>query len=90
MKRITTATSRDLSHGRRDLFRALPVGAVALITGATPSVDAGAVGATTGANTSVNAGIHAFKLYTGPDSRSHVLEGTIDQMDRTDVVALHF
>jgi hypothetical protein len=42
------------------------------------------------ANTSVNAGIHAFKLYTGPDSRSHVLEGTIDQMDRTDVVALHF
>jgi len=32
----------------------------------------------------------AFKLYTGPDNASHVLEGTIDEKARTDVVAIHF
>jgi len=34
--------------------------------------------------------LRAFKLYTGPDNASHVLEGTIDEKDRTDVVAIHF
>jgi len=34
--------------------------------------------------------LRAFKLYTGPDHASHVLEGTIDEKDRTDVVAIHF
>src|SRR6266487_182173 len=34
--------------------------------------------------------VRAFKLYTGPDNASHVLEGTIDEKDRTDVVAIHF
>jgi hypothetical protein len=34
--------------------------------------------------------LRAFKLYTGPDNASHVLEGTIDENDRTDVVAIHF
>ena len=34
--------------------------------------------------------MRAFKLYTGPDNASHVLEGTIDEKDRTDVVAIHF
>ena len=34
--------------------------------------------------------LRAFKLYTGPDNASHVLEGTIDKKDRTDVVAIHF
>jgi quercetin dioxygenase-like cupin family protein len=34
--------------------------------------------------------LRAFKLYTGPDGASHVLEGTIDEKDRTDVVAIHF
>ena len=33
---------------------------------------------------------HAFKLYTGPDGGSHVIEGTIDERERTDVVAIHF
>ncbi len=33
---------------------------------------------------------HAFKLYTGPDNGSHVLEGTIDESKRSDVVAIHF
>ena len=34
--------------------------------------------------------VRAFRLYTGPDGASHVLEGTIDEKDRTDVVAIHF
>ena len=34
--------------------------------------------------------LHAFKLYTGPDNASHVLEGTVAENDRTDVVAIHF
>src|SRR5215472_15899382 len=34
--------------------------------------------------------MRAFKLYTGPDNASHVLEGTIDETDRTDVIAIHF
>src|SRR5437870_12316498 len=34
--------------------------------------------------------LHAFKLYTGPDNASHVLEGTITETERTDVVAIHF
>jgi hypothetical protein len=34
--------------------------------------------------------MRAFKLYTGADNASHVLEGTIDEKDRTDVVAIHF
>lgn len=34
--------------------------------------------------------VRAFKLYTGPDNASHVLEGTIEEKARTDVVAIHF
>ena len=34
--------------------------------------------------------VRAFKLYTGSDNASHVLEGTIDLKDRTDVTAIHF
>ena len=34
--------------------------------------------------------VRAFKLYTGADNASHVLEGAIDEKDRTDVVAIHF
>jgi len=34
--------------------------------------------------------MRAFKSYTGADKASHVLEGTIDEKDRTDVVATHF
>jgi hypothetical protein len=33
---------------------------------------------------------HAFKLYTGPDNASHVLEGTIMEGERTEVVGIHF
>ena len=45
----------------------------------------GAQAATTGANT-----IKAYKLCTGADNASHVLEGTIDQTLRNDVTAIHF
>lgn len=90
MKRITKASSMNLPNGRRDLLRALGVGAVAVTAGAGISGARGAVAATTGASTSMDAGVRAFKLYTGPDHASHVLAGTIDQMDRTDVVAIHF
>jgi hypothetical protein len=34
--------------------------------------------------------IRAFRLFTGPDKASHLLEGTINQSDRTDVIAIHF
>ena len=34
--------------------------------------------------------LHAFKLSTGPDNASHVVEGTVAENDRTDVVAIHF
>ncbi len=34
--------------------------------------------------------LHAFKLYTGPDKASHVVEGTVAENDRTDVVAVDF
>src|SRR5215831_21407955 len=34
--------------------------------------------------------VRAFKLYTGADNASHVLEGTIDEKARTDVIAIHF
>jgi quercetin dioxygenase-like cupin family protein len=34
--------------------------------------------------------LHAFKLYTGTDNASHVLEGSVAENDRTDVIAIHF
>ena len=34
--------------------------------------------------------LHAFKLFTGPDNASHVVEGTVAENERTDVVAIHF
>ncbi len=34
--------------------------------------------------------MHAFKLYTGPDDASHLLEGEVTLDHRTDVLAVHF
>ena len=34
--------------------------------------------------------LHGFKLSTGPDNASHVVEGAIDESGRSDVVAIHF
>jgi quercetin dioxygenase-like cupin family protein len=87
MKQRTTRDSLCLPLGRRDLLRAAAVGAV--IAAAGTSVDV-AVGKAASASHSVGAGIRAIKLYTGPDHASHVLEGTIDEKDRTDVIAVHF
>ena len=90
MKRVNKDISMDLPLGRRDLVRAAAVMVVAATAGAGTFADAGAATATTGSGASVRAGIRAFKLYTGPDNASHVLEGTIDEKARTDVIAIHF
>lgn len=34
--------------------------------------------------------MHAFKLYTGSDNASHVLEGRLTLDLPTDVIAVHF
>jgi quercetin dioxygenase-like cupin family protein len=34
--------------------------------------------------------VRAIKLFTGSDNSSHVLEGTIDEKARTEVVAIYF
>jgi quercetin dioxygenase-like cupin family protein len=79
-------SSVDLPFGRRDLFSAT---AVVGVVAAAASVCKAAVGAAD-AITPAGAGIRAFKLYTGRDNASHVLEGTIDEKARTDVIAIHF
>lgn len=76
--------------GRRDLLHAATVGVVAATAGVGTWADVGAAAAAASASSSVGAGIRAFKLYTGPDHASHVLEGTIDEKARTDVIAIHF
>jgi quercetin dioxygenase-like cupin family protein len=90
MKRITKASSTNVPNGRRNLLRTLALGAVAATAGAGLSMAGGAFAATTAASTPLSLGGRAYKLYTGPDNASHVLEGTIDQKARTDVVAIHF
>ena len=34
--------------------------------------------------------LHAFKLYSGPDNASHVVEGTVALDHRTEAMAVHF
>ncbi len=34
--------------------------------------------------------MHAFKLYTGADNASHILEGAVTENQPTDVVSIHF
>jgi quercetin dioxygenase-like cupin family protein len=90
MKRIRKGSSGALPVGRRDLLRAAAAGVVSAAAGACMSADVRAAAATKGTRISADAGIRAFKLYTGPDNASHVLEGTIDEKDRTNVIAIHF
>ena len=85
MKPKTTGDSAGSRFGRRDLLRGAAAGAVAAVAGTSV-----AVAVTAAASSPVGAGIRAFKLYTGPDHASHALEGTIDEKDRTDVIAIHF
>jgi hypothetical protein len=81
----------DLRLGRRDLFRAAAVVGVAAAAASVRTSGGAAVGAAAaGAITPSGAGIRAFKLYTGRDNASHVLEGTVDEKARTDVIAIHF
>jgi len=90
MKRTSKKLSTDLPLGRRDLVRAAAVMVGVATAPATTFAAADAVTATTGTGASVRAGIRAFKLYTGPDKASHVLEGTVDETARIDVIAIHF
>lgn len=90
MKRVGKDISTPLPLSRRDLVRAAGVMVVAAAADAGAFVDAGAATATTGSGSSAQAGIRAFKLYTGPDNASHVLQGTVDEKARTDVIAIHF
>lgn len=90
MKWKTDDNSEDLLVGRRDLLRAVGAGAVAMTAGLCTSVDARALASSQNSSPSSDGGIRAFRLYTGPDDASHVLEGTVDQRARTDVVAIHF
>ena len=82
-------SSLDLPVGRRDLLRAAAaVGVVAANVYASAEAAAGAATASAIPPTG-GPGIRAFKLYTGSDNASHVLEGTIDEKARTDVIAIH-
>jgi hypothetical protein len=76
---ITLESSSRALLRRRDLL-----GTVAA------AVFAGTASATTVPGSPAPARIRAFKLYTGPDNASHVLEGSVDVSARTDVIALHF
>ena len=89
MKRKESAV--DVHLGRRDLLRAaVVVGVTATAASVCTSGEAPVGAAVKDAINPVGAGIRAFKLYTGSDNASHVLEGTIDEKARTDVVAIHF
>jgi quercetin dioxygenase-like cupin family protein len=80
----------DLHFGRRDLFRAAAVGVAAAAAGVCTPEEAAVGAAAPSAVAPSSTGIRAFKLYTGRDNASHVLEGTIDEKARTDVIAIHF
>ena len=87
---MNRSDSRDQPLGRRELLRSAAALIVAASAEVMTPVDAGTVAAATPSDTSANSGIRAFKLYTGSDNASHVLEGTIAEQDRTDVIAIHF
>jgi quercetin dioxygenase-like cupin family protein len=90
MKRISKDLSMDLPLGRRELLRAAAVMVGVATADTSASAASGVATATTSPGASARAGIRAFKLYTGPDNASHVLEGTVDEKARTDVIAIHF
>jgi quercetin dioxygenase-like cupin family protein len=77
---MTDAVIPTLS--RRDLLRTATAGIVTAAAAGTGHAGPARPAAVTG--------IRAIKLYTGPDHASHVLEGSIDETDRTDVIAIHF
>ena len=90
MKQGSKDLSMDIPLGRRDVVRAAAVMVGVATAPATTFAAAGVAAATAGSSASARAGIRAFRLYTGPDNASHVLEGTVDEKARTDVIAIHF
>ncbi len=92
MKQNRKESSAAVPIGRRELLRAAAAGVVSTTAGVCASAGVGAApaSATKEPRISAYAGIRAFKLYTGPDNASHVLEGTVDQKARTEVIAIHF
>jgi quercetin dioxygenase-like cupin family protein len=74
--------------GRRDVLRTVTAGIIAAAAAGT--VHAGPAAVPARARGPGRTGIRAIKLYTGPDKASHVMEGVIDETDRTDVIAIHF
>jgi quercetin dioxygenase-like cupin family protein len=90
MRKITEEIAVDRPLSRRDVLRSAGAGLAVVTAAECISMCTEAVAATPGASTSARAGIRAFKLYSGPDNASHVLEGTIDEKARTEVIAIHF
>jgi quercetin dioxygenase-like cupin family protein len=74
--------------GRRDVLRTVTAGIIAAAAAGT--VHAGPAAVAARARGPGRTGIRAIKLSTGPDKASHVMEGVIDETDRTDVIAIHF
>lgn len=87
---VTTRTdASEPVTSRRDLMRTLAAGALASAAASGLGIGkAFAVPVPTAEQG--GSGVRAYKLYTGPDNASHVLKGTIDLKDRTDVLAVHF
>jgi len=89
-KQKTSEDSVGTYFGRRDLLRNAAAAVVVAAGAAGTAVDARPVALTADPGDPVGVGIRAFKLYTGPDHATHVLQGTIDEKDRTEVIAIHF
>ncbi len=90
MKHKRQESPAALPIGRRELLRAAAAGVASTAVGVCAPVPVRAAAAPKSPSAAADAGIRAFKLYTGPDNASHVLEGTIDQKARTEVIAVHF
>ena len=90
MTQSNATNSNTKPQSRRGLLQNAAVGVVTALAGTGAVTQSGHIAEAAEANRSDGAGIRAFKLYLGPDNASHVLEGTINQAARTDVVAIHF
>ena len=81
--------SDNIRQGRRQLLSALAAGTIAATatsraTGRAEAAESASVTAPPGGR------LRAVKLYTGPGNASLMLEGTIDERARTEVIAIHF
>ena len=90
MKQSNETNANTQPETRRGLLQKAAVGVIAAMAGTEAALQPGHIAEAAEANRSAGSGIRAFKLYLGPDNASHVLEGTINEAARTDVVAIHF